>query len=153
MTNSGIFLYPQIRELFSSHQRSLFLQEMGVSRETNQTMCRQWENLVYFVLNGILYQTLLFRSQGSMQKRGQKDCKSQRWKLIPRKLLSRYNRTDTHMNSETVTVPTRRVRIQTRQNPGTENGKQTQSSPLPRNLLALIPSGQGEISFLYWSVS
>lgn len=42
MIPNKVLLYPQISALFNSHQRSFFLQEMGVDAETyNWTVCRE----------------------------------------------------------------------------------------------------------------
>lgn len=66
--------------LISETSSEGFLQEMGTNVEThNWTAHREWETSERSPWLGCFYPTPVLRAQGSVRKREQRDCESQRW--------------------------------------------------------------------------
>ena len=84
MTPNDILLYSPNNVLFSHHQRSFLLQQMGTNTETDviqsvrdlETLNLKWE---------FSNKSLPFFSSGYCVKEEAEDCKSQRGWIIPKK--------------------------------------------------------------------
>ena len=87
MTTNDILLYSQISTFFSHHQRSFFLQQSEITIETeSQTLGRNEEILKSTVIDVFTNpSTQWARSHPCTRKRSQKECKSQRRRMKPRK--------------------------------------------------------------------
>lgn len=70
--------------LVQPSSEKLLLQHMGTHTETHRQALAEWEPLEYSALNGCLHQLPPLRAQGTIQKRKDKECKSQREWRTPR---------------------------------------------------------------------
>lgn len=98
-----ILLYPQVRELFSFHQRSLFLQQMLINTETHTRQCTQSERLEHKTINEYFCHKPPPKSQKSMWKRKQPNCEEQDVvDNFKETSVSKRNMAETNMTAETM---------------------------------------------------
>ena len=81
---------------------SLLIQQMMINTETNNCLtCRGQETMEHLSLNRTTLLKLLYpKTLGSLQNKGQKDCRSQRWWMTTRQLNFPDSWSAPHTNSQ-----------------------------------------------------